>query len=247
MSGGRVWESTSTTSAAASSTKTRPRGCSSGPTRAFTCMPASGYPRMIEPLPSGWRAIAPESRRAGADDLLPRDFTYRSDTAGGPTAGTARVDPLKFLARLVTRVGAPIPRSRSHRRAHDGHPPRQRPVTPTSNPGPPGSGPFVPGCSDGGGSPTPDGLADRRGGRTGPGGAELPRRGREWTPGTPFPYLRGGKRKSLSRSPCTPTSRRTSSARWNGRCRGEVRAVHPTLDGAGSGEPVDAHSARPMW
>jgi len=33
--------------------------------------------------------------------------TYRSDKVAGPTAGTARVDPLEFLARLVTHIPDP--------------------------------------------------------------------------------------------------------------------------------------------
>ena len=34
-------------------------------------------------------------------------MTYRSDKAEGPTAGTATVDPLEFLARLVTHIPEP--------------------------------------------------------------------------------------------------------------------------------------------
>jgi hypothetical protein len=33
--------------------------------------------------------------------------TYRSDKADGPTAGTATVEPLEFLARLVTHIPDP--------------------------------------------------------------------------------------------------------------------------------------------
>ncbi len=33
--------------------------------------------------------------------------TYGSDKADGPTAGTATVDPLEFLARLVTHIPDP--------------------------------------------------------------------------------------------------------------------------------------------
>jgi hypothetical protein len=34
-------------------------------------------------------------------------LTYRSDKADGPTAGTQAVDPLEFLARLLTHVPDP--------------------------------------------------------------------------------------------------------------------------------------------
>ena len=39
---------------------------------------------------------------AGLDQV-----TYRSDKADGPTAGTATVDPLEFLARVVTHIPNP--------------------------------------------------------------------------------------------------------------------------------------------
>jgi hypothetical protein len=43
--------------------------------------------------------------------------TYRSDKADGPTAGTATVGPLEFLARLVTHIPDPavITRILAHR------------------------------------------------------------------------------------------------------------------------------------
>ena len=37
-------------------------------------------------------------------DADARQVSYRSDKAAGPTAGTERVDPLEFLARLVTHI-----------------------------------------------------------------------------------------------------------------------------------------------
>lgn len=37
-------------------------------------------------------------------DPVIEQVTYRSDKAEGPTAGTERVDPLEFLARLVTHM-----------------------------------------------------------------------------------------------------------------------------------------------
>jgi hypothetical protein len=40
-------------------------------------------------------------------DPLIEQVTYRSDKAEGPTAGTERVDPLEFLARLVTHIPDP--------------------------------------------------------------------------------------------------------------------------------------------
>jgi Putative transposase len=36
-----------------------------------------------------------------------QQVTSRSDKADGPTAGTATVDPLEFLARLVTHIPEP--------------------------------------------------------------------------------------------------------------------------------------------
>jgi hypothetical protein len=48
--------------------------------------------------------------------------SYRSDKAAGPTAGTASVDPLEFLARVVTHIPDPglITRILAHRgRARD--------------------------------------------------------------------------------------------------------------------------------
>ena len=41
------------------------------------------------------------------DDAEVEQATYRSDKAEGPTAGTATVDPLEFLARLVTHIPEP--------------------------------------------------------------------------------------------------------------------------------------------
>ena len=41
------------------------------------------------------------------DDGEVEQATYRSDKAEGPTAGTATVDPLEFLARLVTHIPEP--------------------------------------------------------------------------------------------------------------------------------------------
>ena len=38
--------------------------------------------------------------------------TYRSDKTDGPTAGTATVDPLEFLARLDGARRTPRPRRR---------------------------------------------------------------------------------------------------------------------------------------
>ena len=40
-------------------------------------------------------------------DAEVEQVTYRSDKAEGPTAGTATVDPLEFLARLVTHIPEP--------------------------------------------------------------------------------------------------------------------------------------------
>ncbi len=40
-------------------------------------------------------------------DAEVEQVTYRSDRAAGPTAGTATVDPLEFLARLVTHIPEP--------------------------------------------------------------------------------------------------------------------------------------------
>lgn len=40
-------------------------------------------------------------------DPAPEHVTYRSDKADGPTAGTATVDSLEFLARLVTHIPDP--------------------------------------------------------------------------------------------------------------------------------------------
>ena len=42
------------------------------------------------------------SYEAGADEV-----TYRSDKTEGPTAGTETVDPLEFLARIVTHLPNP--------------------------------------------------------------------------------------------------------------------------------------------
>jgi hypothetical protein len=40
-------------------------------------------------------------------DAEVEQVTYRSDMAEGPTAGTTTVDPLEFLARLVTHIPDP--------------------------------------------------------------------------------------------------------------------------------------------
>jgi hypothetical protein len=40
-------------------------------------------------------------------DAEVEQVTSRSDKAEGPTAGTATVDPLEFLARLVTHIPEP--------------------------------------------------------------------------------------------------------------------------------------------
>ena len=40
-------------------------------------------------------------------DPATEQLTYRSDKADGPTAGTAALDPLEFLARLLTHIPDP--------------------------------------------------------------------------------------------------------------------------------------------
>ena len=73
----------------------RPRGCSSGPTRASTSMSAWGCPRTTAPSPCGWRAIVlgTPSRWSGTTyDTEVQQVNYRSDKAEGPAAGTATVD-----------------------------------------------------------------------------------------------------------------------------------------------------------
>ncbi|MEK7667130.1 MAG: transposase [Gemmatimonadota bacterium] len=40
-------------------------------------------------------------------DPATEQLTYRSDTADGPTAGTQALDPLEFLARLLTHIPDP--------------------------------------------------------------------------------------------------------------------------------------------
>ncbi len=58
-SGGRC---SGSSCAAVSSTKTKPRACSSGLTRGFTSTPGSGCPRTTAPSPFGWRGTAPGTR-----------------------------------------------------------------------------------------------------------------------------------------------------------------------------------------
>jgi hypothetical protein len=81
--------------AAASSRKTKPRACSSGPTRGFRSMPASEYPRTIAPSLSGWRGTAPAIRshwsgsrmtrgRAGHLPLRQDRWAHGRDRHGGP-------------------------------------------------------------------------------------------------------------------------------------------------------------------
>ena len=40
-------------------------------------------------------------------DPATEQLSYRSDKADGPTAGTAALDPLEFLARLLTHIPDP--------------------------------------------------------------------------------------------------------------------------------------------
>ena len=40
-------------------------------------------------------------------DSAAEQLTYRSDKADGPTAGTQNLDPLEFLARLLTHIPDP--------------------------------------------------------------------------------------------------------------------------------------------
>jgi len=53
--------------------------------------------------------LRPESARAGAPELEAESeqVTYRSDKVEGPTAGPETVEPLEFLARLVTHIPDP--------------------------------------------------------------------------------------------------------------------------------------------
>jgi len=52
-------------------------------------------------------ARAPVSLERMSFDPALEQVTYRSDKADGPTAGTATVDPLEFLARVVTHIPDP--------------------------------------------------------------------------------------------------------------------------------------------
>ena len=64
-------------------------------------------PRRRGGLPSLGRARNPVALERMAYDPAIEQVTYRSDKPDGPTAGTEPVDPLEFLARLVTHIPDP--------------------------------------------------------------------------------------------------------------------------------------------
>ena len=79
--------------AAVSSTTIKPRACSGD--RAF----ARRLTRYCARNPIALERLTYD---AGLDQV-----SYRSDKTAGPTAGTATVDPLEFLARVVTHIPNP--------------------------------------------------------------------------------------------------------------------------------------------
>jgi len=77
--------------------------------------PHSGFPvHTALWIPADDRAVATRLARYGArhpialeqltDDRTVKAVTYRSDTSDGPTAGTATVGPLVFLARVLVHM-----------------------------------------------------------------------------------------------------------------------------------------------
>ena len=86
-------------------------------TKCWSLKEAFARPR--RPRGADDRAFALRLARSGARHPVARErmrydpaiaqVTSRSDTADGPTAGTATVDPLEFLARLVTPIPDPGP------------------------------------------------------------------------------------------------------------------------------------------
>ena len=69
--------------------------------------PPSARPSAAENPPfalrlARYRARNPLALDCLTDDPATEQLTYRSDKADGPTAGTQALDPLEFLARLLT-------------------------------------------------------------------------------------------------------------------------------------------------
>ena len=106
-------------------------------------------------VPEDYHAFAPRLARYCARnpvalermtyDLVSEEVIYRSDKAEGPTAGPETVEPLEFLARVVTHIPDP---GQVMQRYYGRHPPGPRRPWPSSSPS---TGPF--------GRPSSDGLS----------------------------------------------------------------------------------------